>query len=272
MRVRLLAVLLCCTATPLFAQARVEVSGTIVGIEGNRIGIRDDNGNIYQAEVTKSWRGADGVTYIAPNAPTIMVTGTEDPKNLRPGQAIQFTATLAGRRTVVGEVKNATLVTLTPDSRAGILNADPVEAPATDDEDKSKKKPENLEECLILGAITKSKAGTITVTAPGLKSLTFRFADDATITVSGSDLSLVRIGDKITAAGTAIQPAHFATQDVKIEHSPAVEARPARRIKPGDVAKEGGKPAEGENPFALGEAKPVMPAKPKVKLELIKTN
>lgn len=270
---RLLALLLL-TLLPasVVAQMPVDVEGTIVGVEGNRIGIRDGAGNIYQAEVTKTWRGPDGVTYIAPNAPSIMVTGTEDPQNLRPGQTIQFTATLSGRKSVVGEVTDGTLITLTPESRAGILNADPIEdAPAEDDDQK---KPMNLEKCLIVGAVTKVKAGTVTVAAPGMKPLTFRFAEGTMLIVSGSDMGLARIGDKIKASGTLISLPRFATQDVKIEHSPAVDERHQRaRPKPDDVsAKPGAKGAERENPFNLGDNAPAGPAKPKVKLELIKTN
>lgn len=275
----LLALLLAGFASLAHAQMPIEASGTIAGVEGNRIAIKLDSGDIVMAEVTQTWRGVDGVTYRAAAAPSIIVTGTEDPKNLRPGMFLQFHATLAGKKTVVGEVKAGTLVSATPNTRLGILTVDPVvDEPAADDD---KKKPAgNLEDCLILGSITKAKNGSITVAAPGMKPLTFRMAEGAIIDVSGSDMSLARIGDKITASGTVIRLPLFATQEVKIEHSPAVDEKAlARKLKPEDVAKPGEeKPMPGnKNPFALGDpdeeaSDPAAPKKPKVKLELIKTN
>lgn len=252
-----------CAAT---ASAQVPIEGEIIALEGIRLGVRDGAGKIYQIDVTQTWRTPDGRTWQSQTPVSVIVSGTEDPKALRPGQSLQFTATMAGKRTVVGEVKTATLITLTPQSQTGILNSDPAAAPEQEDD---KKKAAELEECLVVGTITKIKYGVVTVAAPNLKPLTFRFADDATLTVSGNDLSMVRVGDKIKAMCTAVVPPLMVSQEVKIEHSPAVDQR-APRPKPEDVAaKKGQKPGEREDPFALGDP---TAGKPKVKLELIKTN
>lgn len=254
------------------ASAQVPIDGDIVGIEGNRIGVRDQAGKIFQVDITNTWIGADGKTYTTPATPSVIVSGTEAPKNLRVGQALQFTATMAGKRTVIGEVTAATLISLSPQSQTGILNADPVEEPAAAEGDR--KKPGNLENCLVVGTITKIKSGAVTLAAPNLKPVIFRFAENAIITVSTNDLSVVRIGDKIKATGMVVALPLMVTQEVKIEHSPAVDDRPQRsRPKPEDVGmKKGQKPGERENPFALGDNEPAVAAKPKVKLELIKTN
>lgn len=254
------------------AQMPVTASGTIAGVQGNRIAIKLDSGQVMTAEVTQTWRGADGVNYSVPNAPSVIVTGTEDVNNLRPGQFIQFQAKLAGKKLVFGEVTAATLVSPAADARFGILQADPVDEEAGDD---AKKKPAGpLENCLILGRITKAKNGSVTVTAPGMKALSFKFAENAAIDVSGNDMSLVRLGDKITASGVAIVLPVFAAQDVRIEHSPLIDDRvAAAKLK--DI--ENAKPGKPKNPFELGDPEeaakdPNAPAKPKVKLELIKTN
>jgi hypothetical protein len=259
-------------ASAAHGQNPVEVSGKIEGVQGNRIAIKALSGDVFTCELTQTWKGADGMNYSAPAAPSIIVTGTEDARNLRAGHAIQFQAVLAGKKTVVGEVTAATLLTLAPDARVGILSADPADAPAGGDD---KKAAGNLETCLILGTITKAKNNTLTVTAPGMKALTFKLADDAVITVSGSDLRLARVGDQITAKGFAIALPLVAVQDVKIEHTPAPEKVPRGKPKVDDVAKPNGKGPR--NPFGVGDpedaaADPAAPAKPKVKLELIKTN
>jgi hypothetical protein len=254
------------------AASPVEVSGKIEAVQGNRIAIKALSGVVYNCELTKTWTGPDNLSYSAPAEPSIIVTGTEDARNLRPGHAIQFQAVLAGKKTVVGDVTAATLVTLAPDARVGILSAEPADAPAGGDD---KKAPANLENCLILGTITKAKSNMLTVTAPGMKALNFKLTDDATITVSGSDLRLARIGDQITAKGFAIALPLVAVQDVKIEHTPAPEKVPRGKPKVDDVARPNGKGPR--NPFGVGDpedaaADPAAPAKPKVKLELIKTN
>lgn len=263
------------------AAAQQTASGTIAAMEGNVVLVKTMAGDVIRVEATQQWRGADGVNYRAPNPPSILVSGTEDPKNLRAGHVIQFTATLANRKTVVGEVKDATLLTPTPDARAGILSADPADEAAAPADDK--KKPAGmLENCLILGTITRVKSGTVTVSVPGLKSaISFKFAEGSIITVSGNNFSLAAIGDKVTANGTLYAPGRMASQEIKIEHAPIVaEEKPGRRVKPEDVAKPGEKlkPGEKENPFALGDPNekkpedPAAPKKPKVKLELIKIN
>jgi hypothetical protein len=158
------------------------------------------------------------------------------------------------------------------------LNADPVNEAGGDDD---KKPAGKLEDCLMVGTITKVKNGSVTVAVPGVKAaLTFKFAEGAVITVSGNNLSVARIGDKVTAQGSLYAPGVMASQEIKVEHTPAMpEEKPLRtRPKPEDVAKPGdkNKPMEKENPFALDpddkKPDPAVAKKPKVKLELIKIN
>jgi hypothetical protein len=190
---------------------------------------------------------------------------------------IQFSATLANRAKVIREVKEATLLTPTADARTGILNADPADEAAAPADDK--KPSGKLETCLIVGTITKAKGGSLTVNVPGLKSaLTFKLVEGAIVTVSGNNLSIARVGDKVTAQGTLYAPGIMASQDIRVEHTPFVaEEKPGRRPKPDDVAKPGDKkPMEKVNPFALEpddkKPDPAVAKKPKVKLELIKIN
>jgi hypothetical protein len=254
------------------------ITGTIAAFDASAMAIKTETGDVMRVEVRSLARpGFPPAPGAAAGASPILVTGKEDPKNLKPGLALQFEVVLAGRKTVVGEVEEATLITPGPETRTGVLNAEPADdAPAAADD---KKKPVGmLEKCLVVGSITRVRNGSVTVNVPGLKSpITFRFTDDAIVTVSGTNLSVVRIGDKVTAVGSVIGPGRFLAHDVRIEHSPLVDEKVARAKLKAEVGKPGEKDKEErENPFALDpdekKEDPAAPKKPRVKLELIKIN
>ena len=260
------------TANQAVAQMPVSVDGTIVGMRGNVIAIKDNLGKIYQAEVTKSWKGPDGVTYTWREDPSINVTGTEDVANLKPGLVIQFQVILRNKRFAESEVKQVTILTPTPETQSGILLADVVEAPAA--EDGKEPKPGTYEDCLVLGQITKARNGLITVAYPDAQgkpeSISIKLAEDAAVDVSGNNFSVVRIGDKISASGTAFRLPHFIAHEVKVEHSPAGDPKKA---KPNAAeVMPNGKPGEKRDPFAVGDEPDENKAKAKVKLEILKVN
>jgi hypothetical protein len=257
-----------------FAQMPVDIDGSIVGIRGNVIAIRDNTGKIYQAEVTKTWQGPDRVTYTFRD-PSINVTGTESAENLKPGMVIQFQVILRNKKFPESDVGQVTILTPTPETQAGILLADAVEAPMP--EDGKEPKPGTYEDCLVLGQITKARNGLLTVAFPDAQgkpeAINIKLAEDAAIDVSANNLSVVRIGDKIHAAGTAFRLPHFIAHEVKVEHTPADD--PKKAIKPNLAEVKPGKPGEKVDPFAVGDAadKPENgQAKPKVKLEILKVN
>jgi hypothetical protein len=283
----LCAALLCASAQ---AQMAVNVTGTIEGMVGTEIIIKQDGtGNLFRCDTAQQWRGPDNVTYRMPGPCSVNVTGTEIAKNLRPGYFVQFQVTLANKRTAVTEVKALTIVTVTPASRVGILTSDPVEPAEANEEDEDdaktgKRKPaENLEECLILGQITKARNGTLTVAFPGEKgvvNLSIKVTDDATIDISSDSLAIARVGDKITASGQGFRLPHFLAREVAIEHSPALDEKATRgkpKIKDED-AKPEGKPGDKKPAFGVGDPDDDKPEagkpapKAKVKLEVLKIN
>lgn len=283
-------------------QTPIDLEGTIVGMQGNLLAIQDKAGNTFQAEVTPSYAAPDGKIYTWDLS--VNVTGKETPKILAPGMYVQFATTLAHKRTAVGEVKQLTLISLTPETRLGILSSDPVDAPGEEnekDEDEAKqndnaaaaaaadekdekeetKRPSKFERCLIVGQITKVKNQLVTVVFPGAKGpqdVNLRLAADAEVELSlAGDLSLVRVGDKAHAQGFSLRLPHFYVRNITVEHSPIQDAKAnTKRLR--EMArnpKEKGK--EGEpDPFDLGDdsdaTAQAAPPKPKVKLEVLKLN
>ena len=270
MRSSLLCLLLWLIASaPAAAQMPIEVDGVILGIRGNVVAIKDNAGKIYQAELSRTFKQGDVIIRF-PMEPSINVTGTEDPANLKPGLVIQFQVILRNKRFAESEVSQVTIVTPTAETQAGILLADPVEAPQP--EDGKEARPGVYEDCQVLGQIIKARNGLLTVAFLNAErkseSISIKLAEDAAVGVSGNNFSLVRIGDKIHARGTAFVLPHFIAHEVTIEHSPAVD--PRKLEKPEIVE---GKPGEKPDPFAVGDPamKPVG-EKPKVKLEILKVN
>jgi hypothetical protein len=264
--------LLLVAAAPASAQMPFEVDGVILGIRGNVVAIKDNTGKIFQAELTRTFKQGDVIIRF-PNEPTVNVTGTEDPANLKPGLVIQFQAILRNKRFADGEVSRLTIVTPTADTQVGILLADPVEAPMP--ADGKEPRPGTYEDCLVLGQITKARNGLLTVTFPDAQgkpeTISIKLAADATVDVSGNNLSVVRIGDKIHASGTAFVLPHFVAHEVKVEHSPVPD--PKKIEKPNVAEVKPGKPGEKPDPFAAGDpAVPPAGEKPKVKLEILKVN
>ncbi len=275
-------------ATTVQAQQQVDVSGTIVGVEGTVILIKDMvSGSVFRCDTSRSFRNPrDNVTYTIREAASVNVTGTEDPRNLAPGMSIQFTVKLANKKIAVDDVAAATLITPGPQSQLGILNSNPVEEPAADGDEKEKKpKPQNVEECLVAGTITKATNGLLTVSFPGEKGIVnvkVRMAAGATVDVSGDNLSIARIGDKITATGTGWILPHFLAREIKVEHVPAVDEKLAKQklaeeMKAAKAAK--GKPGDKDDrggAFGVGDPEDKKPdpvaAKPKIKLQVLKVN
>jgi hypothetical protein len=202
---------------------------------------------------------------------SINVTGKESVENLRPGMYVQFEVKLQGKKTAVEEVKALTIVSINAETRVGVIQSEPVAA--ADQADDKKRRP-TLEVSLILGQITRARNGALTLTYPNEKgqptTLAIRVAEDAVIDVSGNELNLARVGDKVEASGTSFKLPHFIAHQIKVDHSPASADKPIRGAKnKADEKPPPAKEADAKKPAA--EA-PAAPAKAKIKLELIKVN
>jgi hypothetical protein len=248
-------------------QMPVDVKGKLVGMSGTVILIQDNAGKVYQADTSQHLRVGDVIYKFKPCS--INVTGKESIENLRPGMYVQFEVKLQGKKTAVEEVKGLTIVTPNAETRVGVIQSEPAEPAGAATEDK-KRRP-SLEVSLILGQITKARNGALTVTYPNEKgppaTLAIRVASDAVIDVSGNDLNLARVGDNVEASGTSFKLPHFIAHKIKVDHSPASSDKPARGSK--------NKTDEKTAPVKEPDVKKPMaeaPAKPKIKLELIKVN
>ena len=218
------------SAAQAFAQRyNTDIIGTIVGVEGPVILIRDAKNNLFRADTTQVGKGPDGKQHRYKNPCLIEVSGKEAVAALQPGLALQVEATLENRRTVIGEPKKITLISATAGTQAGVLSAEEVTGePATTDEPADKKTPDKKptgkrEHCLVVGQITKIRGTSITLAFPvekGKGEMVLKLASDATVDVLGSNLSVVRLGDKIHAQGISHVPPHFYAREVQIEHLP----------------------------------------------------
>lgn len=271
---------------------QIDMEGTLVGVSGSIIAIKDNMGRTFQGEITTRLARPDGKFLIIP-ALTVNVTGTESAANLAPGMQIQFEALMTGKKNVIADVTKLTIITPPPGSPMGIIASEPAEAPMEAEEKEGKKaaaRPTNVERCTVVGTITKAKAGSVTVTFPGTKGVvneTFKVAANAEILVSASSLSAAGIGDKVKVKGFSYRLPHFAITELTIEHVPAVDEKVAkqklaeemRAAAKAEKANKGDKGDKKKGPEAFGvgdpeekKPEPVAEAKPKVKLQVLKVN
>ena len=162
-----------------------EVSGTVIGIEGDTILATNIRNEKWIVQVnTPRFNIRAKVT----------VEGTAVIEALRPGVYVRFTADVDKRGNVQGEVTELEVFSPSESSKPGMYRNDGAINIGGD------AKP-GVSNYLIAGQIASYRRGKLTLAIPGSKGVRGTVSKDAKLKVRGEDYRMARPGDKISAKG-----------------------------------------------------------------------
>jgi len=177
----------------LTARERLQLTGTVEGVAGDRLTVRTTAGERLEVRVHR--RGEQGVQLadgrLLAFPADVRIGGGFDVARLKPGQVVRFQSLLNAAGRAEGEVRELTLI----DADAAEIGVRP-EAAAAD--------PAAFAPCLVTAAVKQASKGRLVVQLPADRPfnrktlLAFKVAADAKATLESAELKRIEPGSTVT--------------------------------------------------------------------------
>lgn len=157
--------------------ASTDVKGTFESIEYGKLKLKTNEGTpcyvVVQAPMTQ-----------------VAITGTAMPDYLKPGQLVTFYADVDKKGAAAEPLKELTITVASDTTKQGMFLEN------RDDKDSTK--------FFVCATVRTFKDGKLTVSAGG-KPVQATVADDAKIKYEGTDVGVIKAGDKVSLSGKQVQ-------------------------------------------------------------------